>query len=95
MYTRQSICILVDKVLFTGDTLFVDGCGRTDLEGGDAGKLYDSLYNRILKLDDDILVYPGHDYGGKPYSSIGEERRSNFVLQCRSREEFIDLLGVP
>ncbi len=89
-HTPDSICLLVDnKKLLTGDTLFVSECGRTDLPGGNPRSLYDSLFNKLLKLTDDVEVYPGHDYGPKPYSTIGEQRRTNYVLQPRSLTEFI------
>ncbi len=89
-HTPDGICLLVDnKKLLTGDTLFVGECGRTDLPGGNSRILYDSLFNKLLKLADDIEVYPGHDYGPKPSSTIGEQRRTNYVLQPRSLAEFI------
>jgi glyoxylase-like metal-dependent hydrolase (beta-lactamase superfamily II) len=89
-HTPDSICLLVDnKKLLTGDTLFVGECGRTDLPGGNSRSLYDSLFNKLLKLNDAVEVYPGHDYGPKLYSTIGEERRTNYVLQPRSLMEFI------
>jgi len=89
-HTPDSICLLVDNTkLLTGDTLFVGECGRTDLPGGNSKSLYDSLFNKLLKLDDTVEVYPGHDYGPKPYSTIGEQRRTNYVLQPRSLTEFI------
>jgi hydroxyacylglutathione hydrolase len=89
-HTPDSICLLVDNnKLLTGDTLFVGECGRTDLPGGNSRSLYDSLFNKLLKLADDVEVYPGHDYGPKPYSTIGEQRRTNYVLQPRSLTEFI------
>jgi hydroxyacylglutathione hydrolase len=92
-HTPDSICLLVDnKKLLTGDTLFVDECGRTDLLGGSSRSMYDSLFNKLLKLNDAVEVYPGHDYGSKPYSTIGEERRSNYVLQPRSLAEFIEFM---
>ena len=84
-HTPDSICLLVDsKKLITGDTLFVGECGRVDLPGGSAEKLYDSLFNKLMQLDDSIEVYPGHDYGPKPSSTIGEQRQTNYVLQHRS-----------
>jgi hydroxyacylglutathione hydrolase len=93
-HTPDSICLLVDdKTLLTGDTLFVRECGRTDLLGGDPRSLYDSFFNKLLKLDDAVVVYPGHDYGSKPCSTIGEERRHNYVLQPRSLAEFISFMG--
>jgi len=92
-HTPDSICLLVDnKKLLTGDTLFVSECGRTDLPGGNSKSLYDSLFNKLLKLSDDVEVYPGHDYGPKPYSTIGEQRRTNYVLQPRSLIEFMEFL---
>ena len=95
-HTEDSICLLVDnKLLLTGDTLFVRECGRTDMPGGDARKMYDSLFNKLLKLDDGVSVYPGHDYGPKPCSTIGEERRHNYVLQPRSLAEFMDFMRAP
>jgi len=78
-----------NQKLLTGDTLFVGEGGRTDLPGGNSRSLYDSLFNKLLKLDDAVEVYPGHDYGPKPYSTIGEQRRTNYVLQPRSLAEFI------
>src|SRR3989304_2382584 len=95
-HTPDSICLLVDnKKLLTGDTLFVGECGRTDLLGGNSRSMYDSLFNKLLKLDDDVEVYPGHDYGAKPHSTIGEERRTNYVLQPRSLMEFIEFMKQP
>jgi hydroxyacylglutathione hydrolase len=92
-HTPDSVCLLVDnKKLLTGDTLFVGECGRTDLPGGNSKSLYDSLFNKLLKLTDAVEVYPGHDYGPKPYSTIGEQRRTNYVLRPRSLIEFIEFL---
>lgn len=89
-HSVDGICLLVDgKKLLTGDTLFVGECGRTDLAGGNAKSLYDSLFCKLLKLDDSVEVFPGHDYGNKPSSTIGEERKTNYVLQPRSLEDFI------
>jgi glyoxylase-like metal-dependent hydrolase (beta-lactamase superfamily II) len=95
-HTPDSICLLVDnKKLLTGDTLFVGECGRTDLLGGNSRSMYDSLFNKLLKLNDAVEVYPGHDYGSKPYSTIGEERRSNYTLQPRSLAEFTEFMKQP
>ena len=88
------ICLLVDGKVLTGDTLFVGECGRTDLSGGDAGAMYDSL-NKLMKLDDAIEVYPGHDYGPKPFSTIGQERRNNYTLKRRTKEDFIRFMAEP
>ena len=89
------ICILVDGKLLTGDTLFVGECGRTDLAGGNSSEMYDSLFKKILPLQDSIEVYPGHDYGKKPSSTIGYERENNYVLKPRAREEFIKFMAEP
>lgn len=95
-HTADSICLLVDKKkLLTGDTLFVGECGRTDLPGGNSISMYESLFNKILKFDDEVEVYPGHDYGSKPSSTIGEEKRSNYTLQPRSLAEFIKFMKQP
>lgn len=95
-HTSDSICLLVDgKKLLTGDTLFVGECGRTDLPGGNARSMYDSLFNKLLQLDDDVEVYPGHDYGVRSSSTIGEERWSNYTLQPRSLGEFVEFMRTP
>jgi hydroxyacylglutathione hydrolase len=94
-HTDDSICLLVDdKKLFTGDTLFVGECGRTDFPGGNTKNMYESL-NRLQKLNDNIKVYPGHDYGLKLSSTIGEEKKSNYTLQPRSLKEFIEFMSQP
>jgi glyoxylase-like metal-dependent hydrolase (beta-lactamase superfamily II) len=94
-HSRDGMCYLVGDKLFTGDTLFVGECGRTDMPGGDAGALYDSLFNRLLKLPDQTEVFPGHDYGPRPTSTIGRERKTNYVLEPRTREEFIEFMAEP
>jgi hydroxyacylglutathione hydrolase len=95
-HTQDSICLLVDdKLLLTGDTLFVGECGRTDMPGGDSKSMYNSLFTKLMRLKDDVKVYPGHDYGPKPYSTIGEERKSNYTLKPRSLGEFISFMKTP
>ncbi len=95
-HTTDGICLLVDgKKLLTGDTLFVGECGRTDFAGGNARSMYDSLFNRLLKFDDAVEVYPGHDYGDKKSSTIGDERRLNYTLKPRSVEEFVEFINEP
>lgn len=79
--------------LFTGDSLMIAGCGRTDFQGGDAGQLYDSITKRLFSLPDETLVYPGHDYKGARVSCIGQEKDSNPRLAGRSRQEFIELMS--
>lgn len=87
-HTPGSMCLLADGKLMTGDTLFVGNCGRSDLPGGDTRQLYDSLHKKLKKLSDDIEVFPGHDYGDRPSSSIGHEKKTNPTLTCKSFEEF-------
>ncbi len=95
-HTTDGICLLVDDMkLLTGDTLFVGECGRTDLPGGNSRSLYRSLFGKLLALSDVVEVYPGHDYGTKRSSTIGEERRTNYVLQPRSVEEFVEFMRQP
>jgi len=95
-HTPDSICLLInDKKLLTGDTLFVGECGRTDMPGGNARSMYDSLFNKLLKLSDDVEVYPGHDYRKTPRSTIGGERKSNYVLQPRTIDEFVEFMSIP
>mgnify|MGYP001095596902 CR=1 FL=1 len=94
-HTPDSICLLVQKKLMTGDTLFVGECGRTDLPGGSSLDMYNSLLNKLVRLDDHIQVYPGHDYGSKPYSTIGEEKRTNYTLENRSLDEFVEFMKEP
>ncbi len=93
-HTPGSICLLIDRKLLTGDTLFVGECGRVDLPGGSAEDLYSSLFNKILNLDDDIEVYPGHNYGAEPSSTIGSERKHNYVLKPRTKEEFVRFMAL-
>lgn len=92
-HTVDSICMLTGNKLLTGDTLFVGECGRTDLPGGNSKSMYDSLLNKLSKLDDPIEVYPGHDYGPKPSSTIGEEKKTNYTLKPRSLEDFIEFMS--
>ncbi len=89
-HTADSICLLAEDKLITGDTLFVGKVGGTDLGPG-ARAEYESLFGKLLKLNDDVEVWPGHDYGVRPSSTIGEERRENPFLLCGSFEEFVDL----
>lgn len=95
-HTVDSICLLVDnQKLLTGDTLFVGECGRTDLPGGNSKSMYESLFGKLLKLNDNVEVYPGHDYGLTPSSTIGEEKKSNYTLKPRSLKEFLEFMSQP
>jgi len=92
-HTAGSMCYLWRGNLFTGDTLLIDGCGRTDFQGGSAEALYDSVTTRLFALPDDVLVWPAHDYRGQSVSCIGWERRHNARLANRSRADFVILMG--
>ena len=92
-HTPGAICLLAGNKLITGDTLFVNAIGRTDLAGGDAIKLFESL-QKLKKLEDDIEVYPGHDYGEIPFSTIGNEKKNNPYFKCKTKEEFMSLIGL-
>ena len=94
-HTSDGICLLVDNKLLTGDTLFVGECGRTDLPGGDSESMYNSLFQKLMKLDDAVEVYPGHDYGPKDHSTIDAERRTNYTLKTRTLEEFVAFMRQP
>ena len=97
-HTPGSVCYLWRDRLFTGDTLLIGGCGRTDFQNGSAEALWQSITGRLFALDEQILVYPGHDYKGRRVSSIGEEKRFNPRLAGKTREEFLaimDNLGLP
>ncbi len=94
-HSPDSISLLVDGKVLTGDTLFVGECGRTDLSGGDSRQMYQSLFEVLMKLPDNLEVYPGHDYGIKPSSTIGRERKTNYVLQPRSIQEFVEFMHTP
>jgi sulfur dioxygenase len=97
-HTEDSYCFLLDGRVFTGDTLHIRGTGRTDFQNGNAAVQYESLFNRLLRLPEETLVYPGHDYKGDTVSTIGEERAFNPRLQVGSADEYVALmhgLGLP
>jgi glyoxylase-like metal-dependent hydrolase (beta-lactamase superfamily II) len=94
-HTSDSICLVVNDAIITGDTLFVGECGRTDLPSGNSADLYDSLFNKIARLDRSLKVYPGHDYGNRPYSTLGHEIDTNYTLKPRSRQEFTRFMSEP
>jgi len=91
-HTSGSISFLWRDRLFSGDSLFIGGCGRTDFQGGDAGALYDAIFQRLFTLPDDTLVYPGHDYQGRWVSNIQQERTNNPRLTGKTRTEFIEIM---
>ena len=92
-HTDDSYSFLMGDRVFTGDTLLIRGTGRTDFQNGNARAQCESIFNRLLKLPDETLVYPAHDYKGDTVSTIGEEKRYNPRLQVRSIEEYVELMG--
>jgi glyoxylase-like metal-dependent hydrolase (beta-lactamase superfamily II)/rhodanese-related sulfurtransferase len=92
-HTRDSMCLQLPDRLLTGDTLLIGATGRTDLPTGDADALYDSLFNRISKLDPKLLVYPAHDYKKQGHSTLEREFASNPRLQKRDRTAFVEMMG--
>jgi len=92
-HTDDSYSFLMKDRVFTGDTLLIRGTGRTDFQNGDPAAQYDSLFNRLLTLPEDTLVYPAHDYEGRTVSTIYEEKRFNPWLQVYSRQQYIDQMN--
>jgi glyoxylase-like metal-dependent hydrolase (beta-lactamase superfamily II)/rhodanese-related sulfurtransferase len=92
-HTDDSYSFLMGDRVFTGDTLLIRGTGRTDFQNGDSRAQYDSIFNHLLKLPDETMVYPAHDYKGDTVSTIGEERRYNPRLQVRSVDEYVTLMA--
>ena len=92
-HSKDSICLVGDGKIFSGDTLFVGNCGRIDLPGGSSRELYHSLFDVISNLDDGLVMYPGHDYGSAQTSTIGNEKMTNPVMQKISEDDFVMRMG--
>ncbi len=92
-HSKDSICLIGDGKLFSGDTLFVGNCGRIDLPGGSAKELYHSLFDVLYSLDDNLIMYPGHNYGHSNMSTIGEEKTTNMIMQKRTEQQFMEMMG--
>ncbi len=92
-HTDDSYSFLTGGRVFTGDTLLIRGTGRTDFQNGDPRQQYDLIFNKLLKLPDETLVYPAHDYKGDTVSTIGEEKRFNPRLKVGSVDEYVDLMN--
>ena len=92
-HTPGSQCFLVDGKLVAGDTLFLEGCGRTDLPGGDPEQMWFSLTQRLARVPDDTVLYPGHLYAPEPSATMGETRARNYVFQPKSLEEWMRFFG--
>ena len=88
-HTPGGICIIVNgTAVLTGDTLFIGDCGRTDLPGGSLKEMFTTLQEKIMSLPDKLIVYPGHDYGEKPFDSLGNQKRTNKTLRVKNFKEF-------
>jgi sulfur dioxygenase len=92
-HTKDSYSFLMDDYLFSGDTLLINGTGRTDFQGGNSEDSYNSIFNRLLKLPEETLLYPAHDYNGQTVSSIGKEKKFNPRLQVNGINEYIDIMN--
>jgi glyoxylase-like metal-dependent hydrolase (beta-lactamase superfamily II) len=92
-HTDCSYSFLMDDRVFTGDTLLINGSGRTDFQNGNAYDAYDSIFNKLLKLPEKTLVFPAHDYNGKKFSTIENEKNNNPRLQVSSKEEYADIMN--
>ena len=92
-HTSDSYSFLMNNYLFSGDTLLINGTGRTDFQNGNAKDAYNSIFNKLLKLPDETLLYPAHDYKGEKVSTIGKEKRQNPRLQVSSVDEYIEIMN--
>jgi glyoxylase-like metal-dependent hydrolase (beta-lactamase superfamily II) len=92
-HSKDSICLVGDGKIFSGDTLFVGNCGRVDLPGGSAKELYHSLFDILYDMDENLVLYSGQNYGSSPTSTLSKEKESNFDYQKKSEQEFVELMG--
>ena len=92
-HTSDSYSFLMDNYLFSGDTLLINGTGRTDFQNGSPKDAYNSIFNKLLKLPEETLLYPAHDYKGEKVSTIGKEKKSNPRLQVNSVDEYIEIMN--
>ena len=92
-HTSDSYSFLMDNYLFSGDTLLINGTGRTDFQNGNAKDAYNSIFNKLLKLPEETLLYPAHDYKGEKVSTIGKEKKHNPRLQVKSVDEYVEIMN--
>ena len=92
-HTSDSYSFLMENYLFSGDTLLINGTGRTDFQNGSSKDAYNSIFNRLLKLPEETILYPGHDYNGKESSTIGNEKKFNPRLQVKNVDEYVELMS--
>ena len=92
-HTSDSYCFLMNNYLFSGDTLLINGTGRTDFQNGNAKDAYNSIFNKLLKLPEETLLYPAHDYKGEKVSTIGKEKKQNPRLQINNVDEYVEIMS--
>ena len=92
-HTPGSQCFLVDNRIVSGDTLFIDACGRVDFPGGNPEQMYDSLTQKLMALPDDTILFPGHNYAALPHATIGEQKKTNPYLRFSSLKQFLAAMG--
>ena len=92
-HTSDSYCFLMNNYLFSGDTLLINGTGRTDFQNGNAKDAYNSIFNKLLKLPEETFLYPAHDYKGEKVSTIGKEKKQNPRLQVDSVDQYIEIMN--
>ena len=92
-HTSDSYSFLMNNYLFSGDTLLINGTGRTDFQNGNAKDAYNSIFNKLLKLPDETLLYPAHDYKGEKVSTIGKEKKQNPRLQVNGVDEYVEIMN--
>ena len=92
-HTSDSYSFLMDNYLFSGDTLLINGTGRTDFQNGNAKDAYNSIFNKLLKLPEETLLYPAHDYKGEKVSTIGNEKKFNPRLQVKNVDDYIEIMN--
>ena len=92
-HTSDSYSFLMDNYLFSGDTLLINGTGRTDFQNGNSKDAYNSIFNKLLKLPEETFLYPAHDYNGQKVSTIGKEKKQNPRLQVNSVDEYVEIMN--
>lgn len=94
-HSPDSTCYIARNRIWTGDTLFIGECGRVDLPGGSAAQLWETFFAKLVHLPDELVVFPGHNYGPFPFDTLGNQKRTNYTLQPRTKEEFLRFMGAP
>lgn len=92
-HSPDSMCYLARNRIWTGDTLFIGECGRVDLPGGSAAQLWESFFTKLVHLPDELVVFPGHNYGPAPSDTLGNQKRTNYTLQPRTKAEFVAFMS--